>query len=144
MAEKENETLSRRVFEEVWGKGDLSKCDELFSSDFVDHDAANPEVPPGPEGVKRIVTMYRTAFPDIVFTIDEQISSGDRVATRWTARGTHKGELAGYKPTGKAATISGLTIERFVGDKIAEAYTSWDSLSLMRQLGLAPEAEARV
>jgi steroid delta-isomerase-like uncharacterized protein len=144
MSEVGNEKVSRRVLEEIWTKGDLDKCEELLTSDYVNHDAASPDVPPGVEGVKRNVNLYRSAFPDLSFTIDEQIASGDRVATRWTARGTNKGELLGNAPTGKVATVSGLTIDRFVGDKIAEAWTSWDSLSLMRQLGLVPGAEARV
>lgn len=144
MSEDGNQKVSRRMLEEIWTKGNLDKCEELLTSDYVNHDAASPEVPPGIEGVKRNVTMYRSAFPDLSFTIDEQFASGDRVATRWTAKGTHKGELLGNAPTGKVATVTGLSIDRFVGGKIAEGWTSWDSLSLMRQLGLVPGAEARV
>ena len=140
----QNEELSRRVLEEVWSRGNLEPCEELFASDFIDHDASLPVgLPPGPEGVKAIVTQFRAAFPDLQVRVDEQIASGDRVATRWTATGTQRGALFGYPATGKSATVSGVTIDRFAGGKIAEAWASWDSLSMFRQLGLMAPPEAR-
>ncbi len=61
------------------------------------------------------------------------------MATRWTARGTHKGELMGIAPTDKQVTVTGISISRFVSGKIEEGWLSWDRMDLMQQLGVAPQ-----
>ena len=130
-----NKSLVRRVFEEVWTKGNLALVDELYDPSYVLHDPAHPEFK-GTEGLKKQVTMYLTAFPDLRFTIQDQRAEEDEVVTRWTASGTHRGPLGGIPPTGKQATTSGITVTRIAGGKIAEAWTNWDILGLMRQLGV--------
>lgn len=82
--------------------------------------------------------MYRTAFPDTCFTIEEMIAEGDTVVTRWTARGTHKGDLMGVLPTHKRVTVTGITINRITRGKIAESWDNWDTHGLMQQLGAVP------
>jgi predicted ester cyclase len=72
-------------------------------------------------------------------TIEDIIAEGETVMTRWSCRGTHKGDLNGIAPTGKQFTISGITVGRLTNGKIAEAYVSWDALGLMQQLGVVPE-----
>ena len=85
-----------------------------------------------------LITMYRTAFPDIHFTIDEQIAEGDTVMTRWTARGTQTGELAGMPPTGKSVTVTGIVVDRFSNGMIAETWAIFDQFGMMQQLGVIP------
>ena len=68
--------------------------------------------------------------------MDDQLAEGDKVATRWTARGTHAGEIAGIGPTGKDVTVTGLTISRFAGGKVVEQWTTWDTLGMLVQLGV--------
>ena len=133
-----NVALIRRTFEEVWTRGNLELADELYARDFVNHDPMNPEVPPGPDGVRRLVTLYREAFPDTQFTVHETIASGDRVVSRWTVQGTHTGPLYNLAPTGRRATVAGISVHRVESGKIAEAWVSWDGLGLMQQLGLVP------
>ena len=86
--------------------------------------------------MRQTVQGYRASFPDLRLTVDEQIAEGDRVCTRWTARGTHEGDFFGVAPTHKQATVTGVTIERIHDGKIAESRTNWDALGLMQQLGL--------
>ncbi|HSH58606.1 MAG TPA: ester cyclase, partial [Acidimicrobiales bacterium] len=77
-----------------------------------DHDPASPWVQPSPEGMKEKVAAYRSAFPDLHFTIDQVLSTGDHVVTPWRCRGTHEGEVLGLAPTGKTIEIEGISIFR--------------------------------
>jgi steroid delta-isomerase-like uncharacterized protein len=133
-----NKNAARRVFEDVFNEGRFEAADELVHSDALGHDPAQPAPTRGPEGVKESVRGYREAFPDIHISIDEQVAEGDLVATRWTGRGTHRGELFGIPPTGKETTVSGITIDRFKDGKIAESHTNWDTLGLLQQIGAIP------
>jgi steroid delta-isomerase-like uncharacterized protein len=135
---EQNKALARRVVDELFVGGNLDLADELVTQDFVGHDVAAPEPIRGPEGLKEQAKGYRDAFPDLGLKIEDQIAEGDRVVTRWTATGTHKGDLFGIAPTGKQTTIAGVTIDRFSGGKIAESWDMWDSLGLMQQLGVVP------
>jgi len=128
----------RLYFEELWNSGRVALIDELFTSDYVNHDPMHPEVPPGPAGARQIVSLYRDAFPDSNFRIDDTICEGDRVVTRWTVSGTHKGTLHGIAPTGKRVTVTGITVFRLANGKIAEAWANWDNLGLMTRLGAVP------
>ena len=137
MSSDQNKAIVRRAFEEPW-KGNLDVIDELIASDYIGHDPVDPEPLRGPEGVKEFVTTYRSAFPDAQITVEQQLAEGDLVATRWTARGTHEGELMGIQPTGKQVTVSGLTISRLANDKIVEEFQNWDTLGMLQQLGAVP------
>jgi predicted ester cyclase len=70
--------------------------------------------------------------------VDDQFAEGDKVATRWTARGTHTGEIAGIAPTGRDVTVTGLTISRFASGKVVEEWSTWDTLGMLVQLGVIP------
>lgn len=131
---------SRRMIEEVFGAGAYELADELVAAGAIGHDPALPESPVGPAGVKEAARGYREAFPDLRMKAEEVVAQGDKVAVRWTARGTHKGELFGIAPTGKQATVTGITIDRWAGGKIAESWTNWDTLGLLQQLGAVPAA----
>ena len=135
-----NANASRRILEEVFGGGNYGIADELIAADAVGHDPALPEPVSGPEGLKEAARGYRSAFPDLTMTVDAVIAEGDMVAIRWTARGTHKGDLFGIVPTGREATVTGITIDRHVDGKIAESWTNWDTLGLLQQLGAVPSA----
>ena len=134
----ENLALARRVLDEVFNAGNLDLVDELVTSDYVGHDPALPAELRGPEAAKASVAGYRAAFPDLRLTIEDQLAGGDLVATRWTGRGTHQGELMGLQPTGKQSTVTGITIDKIVNGRIAESWTNWDTLGMLQQLGAVP------
>ena len=134
---EENKASVRLAFEEGWNKGNLTTVDEDVATNYVLHDPFSGEVK-GPEGYKQYVKMYRNAFPDLHFTVEDQIAEGDKVVTRWTCTGTHRGELMGIAPTGKLGTITGITIYRFSGGKIQESWSNWDDLGMLQQLGIVP------
>jgi len=136
---EQNKTNVRRLFEEVWNKGYVPVADELFAPTYAHHDSSTPDVGRGPESEKKRVTLYRTAFPDVRFTIEDMLAEGETVVARWSCRGTHKGELNGIAPTGKQFNINGISIARFTNGKMFEGFVNWDALGLMQQLGVVPE-----
>ena len=138
-----NKANVRRLVEELWNKGNLSVADELFAPTYEHHDASTLDFGRGPEGEKKRATLYRTAFPDLHLMIGDILAEGETVMTRWSCRGTHKGDLSGIAPTGKQINISGVTIARFAGSKIVEGWVNWDALGLMQQLGVVPQLAAK-
>ncbi len=137
MSAEANKALFRRVVEDIWHQGNLAVVDELFGSDYVYYAPGVPELR-GPDGFKQFVTMVRTAFPDLRFTLEDQIAEEEKVVTRWTARGTHRGELMGIPPTGKQATWTGVIISRIANGKIVEEWETEDALGMLQQLGAVP------
>jgi steroid delta-isomerase-like uncharacterized protein len=136
---EENKALVRRELEEIFNEGKLDLADELLSPDYVVHDSALPEPVRGIEGFKQLRASYHSASSDIRTTINDMIAQDDKVVTRWTTRGTHdKGEMLGVPPTGKQIEVTGITVNRVSEGKIAEDWTVWDSLGLLRQLGAVP------
>ena len=142
MGGQDPKTVARRVIEEVFGEGRLDVADEIISTDFVGHDPALPEPTRGPEGLRQAAAGYRAAFSDLTCTVDQQVAEGDTVVTRWTARGTHDGDFFGIAPTGKQATVTGISIDRIVDGKVVEDHTNWDTFGLMQQLGVIPAPAA--
>ena len=138
MSAEENKAVVRRFLDEVFGGGNLEIVDEIFAPDYVLHDPAMPGEVSGTEGIKQYVSMYRGAYPDTHFTIEEQISEGDHVVTRWTGQGTHRGELLGIAPTGKLVTVTGIEFDRVSGGRIEETWVNYDALGMMQQLGVIP------
>ena len=141
MAAQENKALTRRVLEEIFTEGNLDLADDLIAPDFVDHDSAMPEEVHGIEGFKDFVRMFRSAFPDLHVEVQDQVAEGDKVATRWTASGTHEGELAGIPATGNWVEITGMEISRISGGKIAEIWDNYDVMGMMQQIGAIPSPE---
>lgn len=133
-----NKTISRRIIEEAFNEGRLEVVDELIAATFVNHDPSVTGDLGGPEGTKQLIEQYRAAYPDLRVTVEDQLAEGDRVATRWTARGTHQGELLGIPATGKETTVTGLTIDRIENGKIIESWNNWDTLGMLQQLGVVP------
>ena len=134
-----NKNVVRRLFEEVWNKGNLPVADELFAQNYSHHDPSTPEFGRGPESEKKRATLYRTAFPDVRLTVEDIIAEEETVTARWSCKGTHRGDLNGIAPTGKQFTISGISVARFTGGKISESWINWDALGLMQQLGVVAE-----
>jgi len=138
MSGEENKVILRREMEEVWNKGNFAVVDELVASDFVLHDPSQPAEVKGPDGLKGYVDGFRAAFPDLHITFEDMVAEGDKVASRITLRGTHKGELAGIPATGKQVTVSGMSIDCLEGGKFVETFVVTDVLGLLQQLGVAP------
>ena len=136
---EENKTSVRRLFDELWNKGNLSVADDLFAPAYEHHDASTPDVGCGPESEKKRATLYRTAFPDLRLTIKDIIAEGETVMARWSCRGTHKGDLSEIAPTGRQINISGVSIARFASGKMVEGWVNWDALGLLQQLGVVPD-----
>ena len=134
----ETKAVARRFLEEVFNAGNIDLVDELVAPEFVNHDAALPEPIVGIEGAKASISGYRDAFPDLHIKIEEQIAEGEYVTTRWSARGTHEGDLLGIAPTGKQATVTGITIDRIADGRFVESWTNWDTLGMLQQLGVVP------
>ena len=131
----------RRFFAELWNKGDLSVADELVDVDAVNHDPAGPRLGMGPEATKRLVTIYRQAFPDLTLQTEHVIAEKGMVAIHWISSGTHRGEFFGAAPTGKRVLLDGISILQIDRGKICEVFTNWDTLSLMRQIGSQKAAD---
>jgi steroid delta-isomerase-like uncharacterized protein len=139
---EQNKAIVRRAFNELFTEGDLDVADEVFAPDYVGHDPALTYDMHGPEQFKQFVLMYRIAFPDLELTVEDQVAEGDEVVTRFTARGTHRGELMGIPPTGRKVVVTGISIDRMVNGKTVESWTNYDVLSMMQQLGIIPMPSA--
>lgn len=133
----DSKQIVKQLFEEPW-KGNLDVIDEYVAPGYVGYDPAEPEPIRGPEGAKANIQKYLDGFSNARITVDDQIADGDKVATRWTGRGTHDGEIAGIAPTGKDVTVTGLTISRLEGGLVVEEWTTWDTLGMLVQLGAVP------
>ena len=132
-----NKALERREIEEVWNKHNPDAVDEIYAPDLVNH-SAPPGMPNDRAGMKALVGMYLGAFPDLKVTIDFLVAEGDKVVNRYTATGTHTGELMGIPATGKRIEMTGIAVVRVAGGKIAELWTESDTMGMMQQLGVVP------
>jgi predicted ester cyclase len=135
-----NRAIGRRVLLELWGQGKLELADALYAPDYVDHVARGPEPGrvSGPEGIKQAVTLFRTAFPDLTYTVEEELAERDLVMTRFSARGTNRGPFLGRPPTGRVVTYTGFDLNRIRDGRIVESWVNYDALGLLQQLGLVP------
>jgi predicted ester cyclase len=127
-----NKALVRRVFDEFTNAGNFDLADELFARDFVDHGA--PPERAGIEGVKESLRLFRAAFPDFHYAIDDIIAEADRVHLRGTLSGTHRGMYAGIAPTGARVTWSGMDDFRIENGKIVERWAERNRVSQIGQL----------
>lgn len=127
-----NKAIARRLFEEFWDRKNLDVADELLAANYIGSS-------PGPAGFKRSASADFSAFPDLRVSIEDQIAEGDKVVVRWTAYGTHKGSLFGIPATNKPVTLKGISIYRFIDEKIVEQWTNIDSIGMLRQLEILPQ-----
>ncbi len=131
----DQKAISTQLFNGVWNQHDMSVVDRLIAPDAVNHGPFSEQFQ-GSDGAKGFAMMILNAFPDLQSTIDKQEMDGDLVKTYWTARGTHKGQLMDFAPTGKHAEVKGVTTDRIVNGKVVESWTEWDPNELRRQLGV--------
>jgi steroid delta-isomerase-like uncharacterized protein len=138
---EENKAVVRREMEEIFNHtGNLDAAEEIFAPDYVSHEPTSGDTR-GIEGAKQFAATYRQAFPDLENTIEDMVAEGDEVVVRFRGSGTHEGETETFgPPTGKRMEITGITIKRLSDGKIVEAWTNFDALGMMQQLGLIPEA----
>ncbi len=137
MSTEENKAVVRRFVEEVQGHHKLELVDQLFDPSYNDH-ASGPGIVPGIEGFKQFFGMMLRAFPDLHATIHDQVAEGDKVVTRKTFEGTHKGDYMGVPPSGKQVEIGVIDIFRVVNGRIVEHWMQQDRLGFMQQLGIIP------
>jgi len=137
-AEEANTAAIKRFYEEVMAKGNMKVIDELVADNFVEHYAPDPQIPANKAGLKQMMGMFRTAFPDLQVTVEDIIAKGDKVWAYTTTRGTNKGEFMGMKATGKKIDVKGLDIVRFVDGKAVEHWGLNDDYTMMMQLGVIP------
>jgi steroid delta-isomerase-like uncharacterized protein len=137
MAAEANIETSRRAIE-VFSTGEFERLDEICAADYVNHDPIAGEGDLG--ALKESMASYRSAFPDLTFTIEDIFASGDRVVMRWRGEGTFQNEFMGQQPTGeKGEPTEGISIDRYDDDgKLAETWNQWDTLGFMREVGMIP------
>jgi len=133
MSIEQNKEIMTRVIEEAWNQGNLATSDELYAPDHTS--PSTPQLPPGPEGFKILVKMFREAMPDYHMRIDFMIADESQVVGRITSTGTHTGsDLMGMKATGRKATWTDIAILRINGGKIIETWFEGDMLGMIQQL----------
>jgi steroid delta-isomerase-like uncharacterized protein len=135
---EENKALARDSWERTVNQRDLDAMEEIYAPDFVWHEP-DQDIR-GYEQGRQFASTFFDAFPDINITVEDAIAEGDQVATRYTIRGTHRGETEEFgPPTERQMELEGITIHRIEGGKIVEEWERYDNLSVMQQLGLVPE-----
>lgn len=135
MSTEDNKAIVRRLYAEVMGKGNMTEADALLSPEYVEH---LPVPTPGREGLKQLVLMVLSAFPDIHPTVEDAVAEGDRVAVRIVARGTQQHAFMGIPPSGKAVEWREMHIYRVTGGQIVEHWGVIDQLGLLQQIGALP------
>jgi predicted ester cyclase len=130
-------TQLERIPLEVFNQGNFGLIDELIAPDFVEH-AAQPGVPPTREGFKQFAMAYRSAFPDLRYTVDDAIDAGDKIVYRLTVSGTMKGDFLGMPATGTRATWTEIHIGRVANGQLVEHWGLVDQLGMLVQLGVIP------
>ena len=136
-----NSAIVRRFVDEVITQGKIDSASEFVWEDVVEQ-VPLPGQGPGLEGLKDILRGMRSAFPDIDFSIKEQISEGDKVASRFEWTGTHRGEFMGIPATGRQVRVWGIVIDRLASGRIKDTRIIMDTIGLMMQLGALPAPAA--
>jgi steroid delta-isomerase-like uncharacterized protein len=140
MSAEDNKALIRRFVDEVQSGGNIDLVDEICSPEFVNH-SAPPRIPADREGIKIVTAMFRRAFPDSYFTVEDMVAEGDKVATRKTFHGTHGGEFMGIPPSGRSVSMGLIDIVRISDGRVVEHWSMGDTLGMMQQLGVIPSGE---
>jgi steroid delta-isomerase-like uncharacterized protein len=136
-----NSNVVRRFIEEVLNQGNVDAAGQFFWEDMVEQ-VPFPGQGPGLEGLKEVLRGLRAAFPDMHWTVQEQIAEGDKVLSRFEWTGTHRGTFLGVPATDRAVTVWGMVIDRLEGGKIKDTRIIMDTLGLMMQLGVVPPPQA--
>ena len=133
---EQNKELVRNAVDQIWNNGNFDILNEMVTDDFVIHFPGSGEEIRGPENVKLFYKGLRKAFPDIHFSIVEQVAENDKIVTHWSATGTHKGEFKGIPATSKKVNFTAMDIDKISNGKFVECWTNVDELGLLQQLGV--------
>lgn len=138
MSLESNKALAKKAVD-IWSTGNLKAIDEVYDPSFQKHMNYyhGYQILKGPESMKKYIKEFREAFPDFHDTIEDQIAEGNKVVTRFTSRGTHKGKFMSIDPTGRKVSWTGIIIDRIENGKIIETWVHWDTQGLMEQLGVS-------
>jgi steroid delta-isomerase-like uncharacterized protein len=137
MTAETNKIVMRRFLEFI-NTASESLAQELISPDAIFHVPWSTEPMRGPAGYLAIIGMMRGGFPDIQWTLEEMVAEGDKVAARFTMRGTHRGAFFGVPPTGKIIAAQAMNIYRLTGGQFVEEHGQPDMLGLLQQIGAVP------
>jgi len=122
------------AWEAAWDRGEVDALDDLLSPDYQRW--GSDDVPQGPNEFKASIISTRSAFPDLITTIDEIVVEGDRAAVRWHSSGSHEHSFLGVPATKRSVQVSGATFARFEDDRIVEEFVTWDPRVLLSALGI--------
>lgn len=125
-----NETVLRRLIDEVINNGDFSVLTELVQPDYI-YRSPDQELE-GPEALKGLLAAYRVAFPDLNVSIDDLVNGGEKVAISITLTGTHQGDLMGIPATGKPVNLQGMILSHFRDGRIVEEFEILDMLAMFQ------------
>lgn len=137
MSTEKNRAAARRFIEQGFNRQDMAEFDRYYDASLQDH-ALPPNLPSGRDGRKLFISAFFAAFPDIQVRIDDLVAQGDKLVTRWTATGTHRGDLMGIRPTGKTIGVTGIAIDRFEDGRSVEHWEIFNQMGLLQQLGVIP------
>ena len=135
-----NRAVVHRWFDEVYNKKRLELMNELHAETYGWRGHGGVTVTSRDE-MRELIGGYVAAFPDIHWTVEDQMADGDQVVTRWTARATHSGPFEGIAPTGNPIMFTGITISRLENGQLVEEWENFDELGMMRQIGAVPAAD---
>jgi steroid delta-isomerase-like uncharacterized protein len=136
------DSLIRRMLDNAFNQGRVAAVDELVAPYGVTHSPAWG-MPNNREGLKQLIAMFRSAFPDLYCTVEDEINEGDKLAAHWTLRGTHQGLFLGNPPTSRPIVVQGMIFARTADGKIAEGWTLVDQMGMLQQLGIVPPPRTR-
>ena len=128
---------AQNLIEKGFNQKELSAFESYFSTNLKDH-ALPPGIPEGFDGRRMFYSAFLAAFPDLHVDIEDTLAEGDKLVMRWSAHGTHNGELMGIPPTGKQVSVGGTAIDRFENGQSVEHWEIFDQVGLMQQLGVIP------
>lgn len=134
MSPEQNKQFIQRFVDVVINGQDLDAIDEMVPEDFVEH-VPLPGQGPLRDGLRQAIGMFHDAFPDLHWTTEEQIAEGDKVVSRFTWTGTHRGPFLGIPPTGRQVSVWGIVIDEVKDGKFAASRIIMDTVALMQQLG---------
>jgi steroid delta-isomerase-like uncharacterized protein len=132
----ENKELIREFFELVWNQGNEEAIDRFLAENAEGND---PDFGMGRQGFKTQWRKWREAFPDIHFEIEEMVSEGDTVVSRWTLTGTQTGPFLGIPATGRTIRVRGMSLDHLENGVLVSGFDGWDNLGLRQQLGVIAE-----
>jgi len=139
-----NKDLCRRFIQKIFNEGELSLLGDFMSPFVVNHELADSFGQGGPtqghniEWIGDLIFLYRHAFPDLRFEIEDQIAEGDRVVTCLRMQGTQKNALMTIAPSGRKIDVAGIRVDRIAGGRIVESWAHLDALGMLRQLDALP------